>query len=108
LTSAWNSDGYKQVATKTLRRFIHKIGFSSLKPVTKPYVGPINRGKRRRWAREHRGWSNEWNKVLFADESSYKVRRVDKHKRVWRAKGERFVPEWLAPSFKSRRETVMV
>ena len=65
LTSSWNSGGYKQVSTKTLRRCIHKLGFSSLKPVTKPFVGPINRCKRRRWAREHRGWSNEWNKVLF-------------------------------------------
>jgi len=108
LTSAWNSGGYKQVSTKTLRRCIHKLGFASLKPVTKPYVGPINRGKRRRWAREHRGWSNEWNKVLFTDESSYEVRGVDKHKRVWRAKGERFLSECLAPSFKSGRETVMV
>jgi len=37
LTSEWNSGGYKQVSTKTLRRCIRKLGFSSLKPVTKPY-----------------------------------------------------------------------
>jgi len=46
--------------------------------------------------------------VLFTDESSYEVRGVDKHKRLWRAKGERFLTEYLAPSFKSGRETVMV
>ena len=37
------------------------------------------------WAKLHENWNEEqWNRVLFCDESSFTVRPVSFKKRIWR------------------------
>lgn len=108
LTRQYNQGMNKPVSVSTVRRVIRALGVSSFKPMVKPFVGRANRIKRLKWARARQGWKDEWSSVLFTDESSFEVRGVDKHARVWRSRSERWLPDCLKPSFKSGRETVMV
>lgn len=108
LTTLYNLGNKEPISPSTFRRALSKVDFGSFRPVPKPYVGERNRRKRLAWARARRGWKDEWSCVLFTDESRFEVRGWDKHKRVWRAKGERWLPECLSPTFKSGRDSVMV
>ncbi|KAG2994703.1 hypothetical protein PC121_g21014 [Phytophthora cactorum] len=50
----------------------------------------------------------DWNKVIFSDESSVWLTGAAGRVYVWRKPGEEFKNEYLVPTFKSGRETLMV
>lgn len=108
LRTAYNAGSEQPLSLSTLRRRLRDAGIASRMPVVKPYVGPSNRRRRLQWARLRRGWADEWTSVVFTDESRFEVRGRRTHARVWRSKGEKWLPDCLSPSFKSGRESVMV
>ena len=107
ITRRVNAPRTSAVSTRTVRRAMHKLGFMSATPATKPWVSEANKVKRVAWAKERRSWDGEWSHVFFTDESSFEVKRPGRA-RVWRSVGERFQPSCLRPSFKSGRQTLMV
>ena len=50
----------------------------------------------------------EWNKVVFSDESRFGLFHSDGRARVWRRVGERYHPDCLAPTVKFGGGSVMV
>lgn len=61
----------------------------------RPYFGQIltrhHRAARRNWCRRHLRWRrNDWNSVLFSDESRFNISHADGRERVYRRRGERF------------------
>lgn len=61
----------------------------------RPYTGQIltarHRAARLVWARRHLHWTrNDWNNVIFSDESRFTVSHADGRMRVYRRKNERF------------------
>lgn len=61
----------------------------------RPYVGQVlsnrNRALRLVWARRHLRWNRAmWSRVLFSDESRFKLSMADGRVRVFRRRGERF------------------
>ncbi len=61
----------------------------------RPYTGQIltarHRAARLAWAQRHLHWTrNNWNKVIFSDESRFTVSHADGRMRVYRRKNERF------------------
>ena len=72
--------------------FLNLLRSAGLKAY-RPYVGvPLTVSHRRlrlNWARGHYRWSRRrWNRVLFTDESRFKVQFADGRLRVWRRTGE--------------------
>lgn len=61
----------------------------------RPYVGQVLTRRHRRarldWERHHGRWTrNQWNTVLFSDESRFLLDRFDRRSRVYRRPRERF------------------
>ncbi len=64
--------------------------------------------KRLAWAKNKKDWTNEWENVIWSDESRFEVFRGDGRRYVWRTIQERYDPKCLIPTFKSGQESVMV
>ena len=63
----------------------------------RPYVGvpltPDHRRLRLNWTRAHHRWTRQqWNQVVFTDESRFNLKFADGILRVWRRDGERMDP----------------
>ena len=44
------------------------------------------------WCTHHRRWNiNQWSHVMFSDQSRFTLDFLNRHKRVWRRVGERFI-----------------
>jgi hypothetical protein len=61
------------------------------------------------FAREHQHWSmDDWKKVIWINESSFEIGKISRQTRVWHRTSEKFNNSCLAPTFKSRRTSMMV
>ena len=68
----------------------------------------VQRRKRLKWAHEHKSWTqDQWNRVLFSDESNFSIRNHSGLQFVRRRKGEAFKPWCITPTVK-RPTSVMV
>lgn len=65
----------KKVSSNTLRSHLHEIGFHGRVGVRKPLVTERNRTKRLCWAKERQGWSSEWDRIIWSDESKFELFR---------------------------------
>ena len=79
-----------KVSVQTVRNRLHSAGLRA-----RPYVGvPLSqrhRQARLAWTRQHRRWTNrQWATVLFTDESRFLLDMLDRRRRVWRRRGERY------------------
>ena len=44
----------------------------------KPFISPVNRGKRHAWGKKHKEWADEnWGRVIFSDESKFNLFGLD-------------------------------
>ena len=64
--------------------YLHEQGFYSRVGVRKPYVNETNRKKRLAWAKERKNWVNEWENIIWNDESKFELFREDGKRFVWR------------------------
>ncbi len=92
----------------TLKQHLHKNKIYGRVGVKKPFVNAANRMKRFSWAKKRKNWVNEWENIIWSDESRYEVFRGNGKRYVWRNTQEKYNPKCLIPTFKSGRESVMV
>jgi transposase len=87
-----------KVSTRTIRRILHRFGFSSRFAVRKPLIIQRNAKKRVSWARHHKSWTKgQWRSVIWSDEACVELILHAKF-RIWQKQGERFLHTCLAPS----------
>ncbi|CAB4407386.1 unnamed protein product [Rhizophagus irregularis] len=96
------------VCKKTLLNYLHEQGFYSRVGVRKPLVTETNRIKRLNWAKERKLWINEWDSVIWSDESKFELFRGNGRRLVWRRPHEKYDIECLIPTVKSGQQGVMV
>lgn len=86
--------GRPTLSVYTIRRRLSRLGgYKSYKAAKKPWLREINRVKRLAWARNHLNWTPaQWRSVLWSDESKFEV-RCHAPKKVWRQKGQRYLPK---------------
>jgi DDE superfamily endonuclease/Transposase len=92
----------------TLRRHLHKNNIYGRIAVKKPFINAANKMKRLHWAIPKKDWVDEWNYIIWSDESRFEVFRGDGKRYVWRNSQEKYDPKCLTPTFKSGQESVMV
>lgn len=91
----------KQVSTRTVQRRLNKLGLRALKPAKKPLLTIKMKQKRLQWARERSTWTEQdWEKVVFSDESKFNLFGSDGKTTVRRRKGERYAEQCILPTVK--------
>jgi transposase len=81
------------VSVSTVKRRLGEFGLHGRVARKKPFISEKNRKARLKFAEEHVGWTqNEWNRVLFSDETKFNRMGSDGKAYVRRRPGEEFLP----------------
>lgn len=109
LKQDWQQSTGVACSTRTVRRRLLSNGLKSCIARRKPLVTPVQQQRRRQWAQTHRNWTQrQWNKVLWSDESSFKIFSAPAAQRVRRRTGEAFRNQCIVPTVKHGGGSVMV
>lgn len=88
------------VTSKTIRNILHRANVTSRVVAKKPFVSKANLKKRLKFAKDHQHWTSEdWQKVLFSDETSIFLHWRGKNI-VWRRKNERLLHDCTSKTIK--------
>ena len=80
-----------RVSVQTVRNQLHSAGLRALRPYIGVPLSQRHRQARLARTRQHRRWTNQqWATVLFTDESRFLLDMLDRRRRVWRCRGERY------------------
>lgn len=97
------------VGIRTVQRRLVDAKLFSRRPAKKPLVSERNRAARLAFARRHLNWTvNDWKKVLFSDETRYKIFNSDGMRRVRRPINTRFNPKYVTPTIKHGKGSVFL
>lgn len=81
-------------STSTICRRLRKSGLPSRSPAKKCKLTEINMIARYTWAEQHLQWNEEWQRVIFTDESSFQLNALSRQF-VRRPSGKRYTPEYV-------------
>lgn len=81
---------YRRLAAKLIKKY---------RMMRKPKLSAMNCLVRERWAMNHNIWTEDkWHRVVFTDESRFRLNVSDGRVRVWRKRGQRFHKEFVQPT----------
>ncbi|GFV51948.1 transposable element Tcb2 transposase [Trichonephila clavipes] len=87
------SSGRPRGTTPADDRRLHGGGLFARRPVRCVPLTPAHRRRRSLWCRKHRNWrENEWGRVLFTDESRFRLSSDTHRILIWRERGSRNHP----------------
>ena len=109
IAASLNSTRQTPVCTDTVRRRLRSVGLMGRVAKKKPLLRSANRKKRLQWARDHKNWSiDDWNRVLWTDESKFEVFGSKRRTFVRRRSNEKMLDACLTPSVKHGGGNVMI
>ncbi|GFV09481.1 transposable element Tcb2 transposase [Trichonephila clavipes] len=83
----------RPISRFTVARRLHGGGLFARRPVRCVPLTPAHRRRCSLWCREHRNWrDNEWGRVLFTDESRFRLSSDSHRILIWRERGSRNHP----------------
>lgn len=100
LTEKFNNSLEITVSADTVRHILHEAGYYGRVAKKKPLVSESNSRKRLNWCKERKNWKEEWEKIIFSDESRFEIFKNDSQKWVWRTKEEKYHKDCLQPTVK--------
>ena len=75
------------ISAQTVRNRLREAGLRACRPVVRQVLTRHHRQQRRLWAQTHRRWTRQdWQKVLFTDESQFCLTRGDGRIHVYHPK----------------------
>ena len=109
ITAEFNKFSPCTVSVKTVKRYLHRHGIRNYVAVSKPFLSKNNVCRRKQWDANHAKWCNEqWDRVVFSDESSFTVRPTTLRNRVWRKPSTRHHLNNAVHTFKSGYVSISV
>ena len=91
LNHLWGQEIERSVSRSTTYRRLRDMGYRSRIAATKPLLNKKQKEKRLKWAREHQDWTAEdWDHVIFSDESRFCLSFGDQAPKVRRKPHERY------------------
>ena len=82
------------LSADTLRRRIKETGIRCRRMRKKPRLSPAHVALRERWAMQRVHWRlQQWRRVIFTDESRFRLFRADGRIRVWREPRQELRPQ---------------
>ena len=101
IQSIVNASQEKSISRSTVKRRLVEHGLNGRVAASKPLLKSQNKQKRLLWARKYRSYTKEdWEKVLFADESKFEIFGNKWRIYVRRRKNEKFVSSCLKATVK--------
>ncbi|GFV66181.1 transposable element Tc1 transposase [Trichonephila clavipes] len=84
----------KKISRKTVARRLRGGGLYARRPVVCVPLTRQHRTARLQWCREHHNWTEQdWECVLFSDESSFSLSSDCRRQLIWRESGTAYRPE---------------
>ncbi|CAF3359573.1 unnamed protein product [Rotaria sp. Silwood2] len=69
VTQKFNDSFSPCVSSKTVPRYLHKMGYIYTKKINKPFLKEIHKAKRIAWCKKFRSYTIEnWRRIIFSDE----------------------------------------
>ena len=91
-----------RLSERTIQRYLHKNGVRSYVAASKPYLTAKHIEERLNWCMERYQWAvHKSGMVAFTDESSFTLRPMRNHTRVWRNLSTRYETRNIVHTFKS-------
>ena len=85
-----HNPGNQRVSDHTIRNRLRSAGFRSRRAKKVPAMTADHHRRRLRWCQRHSRWNRQdWQRVLFTDESRFCLHKNDGRVQVWRRRGER-------------------
>ncbi|CDQ97479.1 unnamed protein product [Oncorhynchus mykiss] len=79
------------ISAQTVRNRLREAGLRACRPVVRQVLTRHHRQQCRLWAQTHRRWTRQdWQKVLFTDESQFCLTRGDGRIRVYHRRNEHY------------------
>lgn len=100
LTEELNLVLSRKVSWSTVRSALKNLGMNGRVAAKKPFLRHYNIRKRLAFAKKHLDWKDEWNDVLFSDESIVRIWFTNRRIFIRRFVGERYRKECLVPTVK--------
>ena len=101
LKRAWQESSGVNVTSRTVRNRLLAAGLAARRPRKKPLLTKAMRQARLKWAREHSAWTvDQWNTVIFSDESKFNLHGSDGVQFVRRRSGEEYHPSCITSTIK--------
>lgn len=97
-----------QVSDQTIRNRLREVGLRSYRPVRRPSLDTRHRRARLEWVNSRLRENQNWEFVLFSDESRFCLSSDSRRLRVWRRPNTRFEPQFIQPVTAHRGGGVMV
>lgn len=98
-----------RVSANTIRRALWRQGLQSRVKKKKPLLQPRTKRLRREFAKKYRNWTVEdWRRVIFSDESKFKIFGSDGREWCWKDPNSPLLPQHVKPTVKFGGGSVMV
>ena len=99
--SLWKAKTGQEICTRTVRRVLHATGLRNCVARSKPLVSSDNQEARLTWCQRHASWTVEdWQKVLWSDESTFSQFQQSRNCRVWREPNDEWSTSCLSATVK--------
>lgn len=108
IADQWFTEHGRPIGLRTVYRRIRSFGLISYRPHLVLPLTPEHRRHRLEWCRERMLWDQEWNTVVFSDESRFCLGMHDGRARVRRRRGERREVQFFMERHVHRTVGVMV
>lgn len=108
VTDKFNEMSNLSVSSSTVHRYLHELGYYGRVGVRKPLISEKNRRDRLAWCHLRKKWVDEWNLIIWSDESRFEIFQSDSHHYVWRKPQEKYNIDCLIPTVKHGGDGVMV
>ena len=108
ITSEIQAITQKSISTSTVRRSLHMEGYYGHVGLRKLFVSNVNCQKHLNWCQERLSWNDEWNNIIWSDESRYELFGSKHCQWVWCRPEQRLDKDYLLPTFKSSQKSVMI
>jgi len=97
------------LSTSTVQRRLREASLFGRVAIKKPLLRQQNKRKRLQWARDHKNWSRQqWDTVLWSDESKFEIFGCHRRVFVRRSPGEQMLDQCVIPTVKHGGGSVMV
>lgn len=96
------------ISVQTIRRRLNEGGLFGRRAAKKPLLTRKMKAARLQWAKDHKNWTlNDWQNVIFSDESKFNLSGSDGTQYVRRRVGERFKENCLQRKTRSPPSTMV-